>query len=65
MAPIVRILLRYLAGFLIKKGILGANDQGMLNDPELVQSICCALAALCAAISEGWWLLARKYGWAK
>ena len=63
LAPIVRILLRWLGGFLIAKGL--AIDPREFADPDLVGAVCYAGAAICGAISEGWWLLARKCGWAQ
>lgn len=65
MAPFVRIGLRWLGGMLVAKGWLGAGDQGLLADPELVSAICYGLAALCGLAAEGWYVLARKFGWSK
>ena len=63
LAPLVRILLRWLGGMLVANGYL--TDQGILADPELERTICFGLAALCGVVSEGWFYLARKYGWSR
>lgn len=61
-AVIVRIALRYGAGALIAKGLLdpGTGDT-LMNDPDIQ-----IIAGAClGAISEGWYFIARKLGWAK
>ena len=63
LAPIVRILLRWLGGILVARG--WTADASTFADPELVQVACYGLAAACAALSEGWYWLARRYGWSK
>lgn len=65
MAPFVRIGLRWLGGMLVAKGWLGTGDQSLFADPDMVQAACWALAALCAIVSEGWYVLARRWGWSK
>ncbi len=62
LAPVVRISLRWLGGFLIAKGL--AHDANAFTDPELVTVVCYASAAMCGVISEGWYYAARKMGWA-
>jgi hypothetical protein len=61
LSPLIRILLRYIGGALIAKGY--AVNPDTFADPDLVQVICYVGGGLCAAVSEGWWTLARKYGW--
>ncbi|HXP66432.1 MAG TPA: hypothetical protein VN815_13225 [Steroidobacteraceae bacterium] len=57
--PLVRIVLRYFGAALITKAGLGVD----VNDPD-IQSIAILVAgALCTALSEGWYLLAKKRGW--
>lgn len=63
MAPFIRIALRYLAGYFLARGWI--TDQSLFSDPEIVSSINFGLAALFGLVSEGWWYLAHKYGWAK
>lgn len=63
LAPLVRILLRWLGGFLIAKGIASSPDA--FTDPDLVSVACYALAAVCGLVSEGWYALARRRGWSR
>jgi hypothetical protein len=63
LAPLARILLRYLGGILIAKGY--AHDPATFADPDLVQAVCIVGAGACGVISEGWWYLARKHGWGR
>ena len=62
-APLVRILLRWIGGYFIAKGIASSPDT--FTDPDLVTVICFAVAGVCGMISEGWWMLARKRGWSR
>lgn len=59
-APLIRIFLRYLSGFLIAKGFLGA-EYDLSADPELVTVIGLAIGAA----TEAFYIAARKMGWAK
>jgi hypothetical protein len=61
-APIIRILLRYVAGFLLAKGWL--TNPETLQDPDITLAIYYVGAAVCGALAEVWWKLARRYGWA-
>lgn len=65
-AVLVRIGLRYAAGALITKGLV-APDVGMqiAGDPDLQQVFQVGLGLVAAAASEGFYFLARKFGWAK
>ena len=63
MTPVLaRIFLRYAAGALIAKGMLdsGTGDT-IINDPDIQILVGAALGA----VSEGWYYIARKFGWAK
>ena len=60
-APLARILLRYLGGALISAGF--AISPNTLTDPDLVQVLCFLIGGLCTALSEGFYFLARKRGW--
>lgn len=66
MAPFIRIFLRYAIGILAGYSIL-ENDVGqtLSNDPDLIQAIELALVGLCGAATEFWYLLSRRFGWAK
>lgn len=58
--PIARIVLRYLSGFLIAKGMLGAG-MDLSADPDLVMIVGLALGA----VAEATYALAKARGWAK
>jgi hypothetical protein len=65
-AIIVRIALRYFAGILVARGLLSADDGGAFSaDPELQMLIETGAGVAIGAITEGWYYMARKFGWAK
>jgi hypothetical protein len=56
----IRIALRYLAGYLVLKGILPEDmADAIANDPELALAIGVAIGI----VVEGAYALARKLGW--
>ncbi|RFZ89381.1 hypothetical protein D0Y60_01760 [Shinella sp. WSJ-2] len=60
-AVTARILLRYLAGYLILKGILPEDIAHMIeNDPEIAAGI----GALISAGVESLYAVAKRLGWA-
>jgi hypothetical protein len=61
MTPIIRILLRVLAGFLVGKGFTEA--QTLAGDPELIALAEAGVGALILAVTEGWYYLAKRFGW--
>lgn len=65
MGPFIRIGLRYLGGYLAARGFLAQTDTDLFDDPDLVAALSYGGAMLCALASEGWYVLARKMGWAK
>ncbi len=58
-APLSRILARYLSGALVAYGLLTAPEAAQL-EPDLVLLIGVGLGAL----TEGAYVLARRFGWA-
>lgn len=60
-APIARILLRYGGGALISAGVAISPDT--LTNPDIVQVLCFLLGGLCSAVSEGFYIIARKRDW--
>lgn len=60
-----RILLRYLAAALVARGLL-TDDIGALlsGDADVLTAATTAIGLLMAAGVEGWYALARKFGWA-
>ncbi|ARO15046.1 hypothetical protein BVG79_01702 [Ketogulonicigenium robustum] len=63
-APLARILLRYIAAAMITYG-LAPREGAMLiaNDPELADLLAIALGAIIAAAAEGYYALAKRFGW--
>lgn len=61
MGAIARILARYGIGYLIAKGL---PLEGMVDDPDVVFILEWALTAGAAAAVEGYYWLAKRYGWA-
>jgi hypothetical protein len=62
-APLARILLRYVAGALIAKGVI--QDPAQLVNPDTVTVVTIGLGALLSAVSEGFYMLARRRGWGR
>lgn len=63
--PIARILLRYLAGALVAKGILSSDDAAFINtNPDIEQLAIAAVGAALALGTELFYRVARKAGWA-
>lgn len=58
--PVVRILIRYLAG----AGFGGAASAALLSDPEFTEVAIMAVSALAGIGVELWYRLAKRYGWA-
>lgn len=63
-AVIARIALRYISGALVIKGLLPA-DSGIATDPDVINLIEVALGLAIGVATEGWYMLARRMGWAK
>lgn len=60
-APLSRSFLRYLAGYLLIKGLIPADiAEQIANDPDLALLV----GGLIVAGVEGFWIIARKRGWA-
>lgn len=61
---IIRIGLRYAAGWLIARGLLGADDAATFTaDPDLQAQLEVGAGAAIGAAVEGWHYLARRFGW--
>lgn len=66
LSPYMRIGLRYLAAYLVAKGLFDPELAKLIvADPELAMLVQTALGAAIAATAEGWYALAQRYGWAK
>lgn len=64
-AVVIRILLRYGAGFLVAKGVM-APEFGMelANDPDVQQVALIGAGLAAGAVSEMWFFFAKRLGWA-
>lgn len=67
MTPVLtRILLRYASGILVARGLLGADDGSIFaSDPDVAALVETGLGLALGAATEGWYYLARKFGWSK
>lgn len=64
LAPLARVILRYVAGALLGAGVsVGAAGYVLADDPDLVMLVSIGLSFLIGAASEGFYYLAKKYGW--
>jgi preprotein translocase subunit Sec61beta len=64
-AALARIALRYIAAGLVTYGIVSADIGGTLgSDPDILVGVEIAVGALIAAAVEGWYVLAKRFGWA-
>lgn len=65
-APIVRILLRYLSGLLVMKGLISTNmGTDLATDPDLMAILELVFGVGFATVAEWWYVLAKKWGWSK
>ncbi|OHV63204.1 hypothetical protein LCM4577_29750 [Mesorhizobium sp. LCM 4577] len=63
-AIIIRIVLRYCAGVLVARGLLGADDASAFSaDPDIQMALETGVGLAIAATAEWWHLLARRFGW--
>jgi hypothetical protein len=62
-APLSRIGFRYVVGWLVAKGY-SVNPE-MAADADLQAVAYYLMGGGLALFSEGWWYLARRYGWAQ
>ena len=62
--PIARVLVRYVSGALVMKGLLDAGvGKQIASDPDLVALVQTGLGLLMSAVTEGFYWLAKRYGW--
>lgn len=61
-----RIFLRYLAGYLVARGVVSTDIGATLaGDADLASAAELLIGLGIGAVSEGWYVLARRFGWAK
>lgn len=66
LAPVIRIGLRYLAGFLVAKGVIDTNmGANLAADADILSVLEIAAGLAIAAATEVFYILARRLGWAK
>ena len=67
MIPVlVRIGLRYIAGALVLKGFIPEElGNQVAVDADVINALEVATGVAFGAVAEGWYWLARKFGWAK
>lgn len=64
LSPILRIVLRYLAGFLVAKGLLSAEfGMDLANDADVLALMEIAAGAIIAGATEAFYFVAKKMGW--
>ena len=65
-AVLIRIALRYGAGVLVARGLLGAGDAAALSgDPDVQMVLETGVGLAISGVAEGWYLLAHKFHWPK
>lgn len=63
-APLTRIVLRWIAGILVAKGFFAPEDGLWLqSDPDVAMAGQMALGAAVGALAETWYYVARRMGW--
>lgn len=63
-APVVRIILRWLAGILVAKGWFAPEDGLWLQtDPDIAMIGQMALGFGVGLLAEAWYVVAKRFGW--
>ena len=63
-AVVIRIGLRYGAGVLVARGLLGADDASAFStDPDIQMALETGLGLAIGGATEAWHWMARKFGW--
>ena len=63
-AVVARIMIRYIAGALVARGLL--DDGGILTaDPDVARLVETGLGIATGAAVEAWYYAARRFGWSK
>ena len=66
MGPIIRIALRYATFPLLYFGLIQEHEAAdLIADPEIAQWVSLGAGMVSPFLAEGWYWLARKFGWAK
>ncbi|TRC96790.1 hypothetical protein FJV76_02740 [Mesorhizobium sp. WSM4303] len=63
-AVLIRIILRYGAGVLVARGLLGADDAAAFSsDPDIQAGLEVGAGLAIASATEAWHWLSRKFDW--
>lgn len=63
-APLARILARYLAGYLVLKGMLDPHLGSQIGaDADVLKLLEMLLGAALGCVTEFWYWLAKRLGW--
>lgn len=61
---LIRIGLRYAAGILVARGLLGSDDAASFSaDPDIQMALETGAGLAIASATEWWHWLARRFGW--
>lgn len=64
LAPIVRIIMRYGAGFLVAKGLLTPEDGTAFGlDPDIAQMLEVGIGMAVGAATELYYAASKRWGW--
>lgn len=63
--PIARILLRVGSGYMIAGGWLPVDYSDLATDPDAVYIMEASVGSVIWTVTEVWYILANKFGWAK
>lgn len=61
-SPLIRIGLRYIAGFLVAKGVIDAGAEGALLDPGFLTAFETVAGVVIGLVSEFWYKRAKNNG---
>ena len=65
-AVMIRIVLRYGAGLLVAMGLLAPETgPAIADDPDIQMLLEVGVGLAAGVLSETWYLLARRLGWAR
>jgi hypothetical protein len=66
MAPLIRIFLRYATFPFLWFGLINPNEAAdIIADPDFAQWVSLGAGIASPFLAEGWYYLARKWGWSK
>lgn len=64
MGAIIRIALRYATFPLLYYGVITEHEASdLIADPEIAQWVSLGLGIAAPIVSEGWYWLAKRFGW--